>query len=159
MSGEAVCVVSRRVHPFILVTSHHSGMTCPPCLNPPEHLQSAVLLCADIVLRVGDRPQLPAKSIDCLCRFLALLGDVFPSVPMPEVLDEEMSTAIKAAATELQLELLPEQVGVCRCGAFSAVRTSNLPCCMHAFRQTKGRCTWPAWDLTAMLLRVCHCLG
>ena len=77
---------------------------------------------------------------------------------MPEVVDEEMSTAIKAAAVDLRLEVLPEQVGLCRCGAFPASSDSHLPCCMPSGHAV-GRCTWPAWDLTAMLLRVRHGMG
>ena len=45
-----------------------------------------------------------------MCRFQALLQDIFSGVSMPETADDQMLAAIHNAAASLHLQVVPEQV-------------------------------------------------
>jgi dynein heavy chain 2 len=65
----------------------------------------------ELVVRGVCATQLPTLTFEDNVRFRALLGDVFPGVEVMDAVNLELEAAATAAAGEMGLELLPQQVG------------------------------------------------
>ncbi len=91
------------------------ALTCCRCCLPqargpdaagPQRAQQET----ELVVRGVCTTKLPTLTFEDNTRFRALLGDTFPGVQVSDASNPELEAAVAAAASDMGLELLPQQV-------------------------------------------------